>query len=86
MTACRKVIVQADGGTLWRDVVSAVIALVLDARWSVDCRAQLIFGIGQVLSVLDDWGELERMLGVFVARMEEPLKPLLAKLPAEPLG
>jgi len=86
MTAARKVIVSAEGGTLWKDVVSAVITLVADSRFSVDCRAQLVFGIGQVLSVLGDWGELEHMLGLFVSRMQEPLKPILDALPAEPLG
>jgi hypothetical protein len=53
MTAARKVIVAADNGTIWRDVVSAVITLVADSRYNVDCRAQLVFGIGQVLSVLE---------------------------------
>eukprot|EP00419_Tripos_fusus_P012513 CAMPEP_0172669110 /NCGR_PEP_ID=MMETSP1074-20121228/9477_1 /TAXON_ID=2916 /ORGANISM="Ceratium fusus, Strain PA161109" /LENGTH=1085 /DNA_ID=CAMNT_0013485847 /DNA_START=101 /DNA_END=3358 /DNA_ORIENTATION=+ len=86
MTAARKGIVQADGGTLWREVVSAVISLVADPRFNVDCRAQLVFGIGQVLSVLDNWSELEQMLDLFVSRMEEPLAPVLAQLPPEPLG
>mmetsp|Transcript_2912 Transcript_2912/g.9071 ORF Transcript_2912/g.9071 Transcript_2912/m.9071 type:complete len:1084 (+) Transcript_2912:224-3475(+) len=86
MTAARKGIVAADGGTLWREVVSAVITLVADARFNVDCRAQLVFGIGQVLSVLDNWKELEQMLGIFVARMEEPLAAIFSQLPAQPLG
>jgi len=86
MTAARKGIVVADGGSLWREVVSAVTNLVADARFNVDCRAQLVFGIGQVLSVLEDWGELERFMHIFVSRMEEPLAPILAQLPAEPLG
>jgi len=68
------------------DVVSAVITLVADPRFNVDSRAQLVFGIGQVLSVLENWGELEQMLGIFVSRMEEPLAPLLNALPQEPLG
>jgi len=86
MTAARKGIVNADNGTLWKEVVQAVINLVADARFNVDCRAQLVFGIGQVLSVLEDWAELERMLDVFVQKMQEPLAPLLANLPATPLG
>lgn len=86
MTAARKGIVAADGGTLWREVITAVIRLIADGRFNVDCRAQLVFGIGQVLSVLDDWGELEQMLGLFVAKMQEPLAPILDALPAEPLG
>jgi len=86
MTAARKGIVTADNGTLWRDVISAVITLVADPRYNVDCRAQLVFGIGQVLSVLENWDELEQMLSIFVARMEEPLGPIFAALPAEPLG
>jgi len=86
MTAARKVIVAEDGGTLWKDVVSAVITLVADARFNVDCRAQLVFGIGQVLSVLDDWDELGRMLDIFVSRMEEPLAQIFSTLPPEPLG
>jgi len=86
MTAARKAIVAADGGALWREVVSAVITLVADPRFNVDCRAQLVFGIGQVLSVLENWGELEQMLGIFVSRMEEPLAPILGRLPQEPLG
>merc|ERR1719361_3021921 len=86
MTAARKKIVTADNGTLWREVVSAVITLVADSRFNVDCRAQLVFAIGQVLSVLDNWGELEQMLGIFVARMEEPLAPVLAAVPPEPKG
>eukprot|EP00438_Fugacium_kawagutii_P006329 Skav213284 [mRNA] locus=scaffold2236:58410:58601:- [translate_table: standard] len=55
MTAARKTIVAADNGGLWKEAVNAVIALVSDGRFSVDCRAQLVFGIGQVLSVLQDW-------------------------------
>uniref|UniRef100_A0A7S1AFD0 Exportin-1/Importin-beta-like domain-containing protein n=1 Tax=Noctiluca scintillans TaxID=2966 RepID=A0A7S1AFD0_NOCSC len=86
MSSAREAIVQAENGTLWKDLVSAVISLVADARFHVDCRAQLIFGIGQVLSSLSDWGELERMLGLFVKRMEEPVLPILSRLPAEPLG
>jgi hypothetical protein len=86
MTAARKAIVIMDGGTLWKDVVTAVINLVSDKRFNVDCRAQMVFGIGQVLSVLSDWGELEHMLGLFVSRMQEPLKPILDALPAQPLG
>eukprot|EP00931_Biecheleriopsis_adriatica_P089960 TRINITY_DN64013_c0_g1_i1.p1 TRINITY_DN64013_c0_g1~~TRINITY_DN64013_c0_g1_i1.p1 ORF type:complete len:1076 (-),score=227.82 TRINITY_DN64013_c0_g1_i1:45-3272(-) len=86
MTAARKTIVAAEGGTLWKDVVSAVINLVMDTRFNVDCRAQLVFGIGQVLSVLQDWSELEQMLSIFVTRMEGPIQPLLSALPAEPLG
>lgn len=86
MTAARKGIVAADGGTLWKEVVSAVITLVADPRFSVDCRAQMVFGIGQVLSVLENWAELEHMLGIFVSRMEEPLAPILGRLPPEPLG
>lgn len=86
MTAARKSIVTMDNGTLWKDVITAVIGLVADARFNVDCRAQLVFGVGQVLSVLDDWGELEQMLGIFVKKMEEPLVQLLSRLPAEPLG
>mmetsp|Transcript_14583 Transcript_14583/g.37141 ORF Transcript_14583/g.37141 Transcript_14583/m.37141 type:complete len:1090 (-) Transcript_14583:220-3489(-) len=86
MTAARKGIVTADGGSLWRDVVSAVITLVADPRFTVDCRAQLVFGIGQVLSVLENWDELEHMLDIFVTRMEDPLAPILNALPPEPLG
>mmetsp|Transcript_103923 Transcript_103923/g.289556 ORF Transcript_103923/g.289556 Transcript_103923/m.289556 type:complete len:1080 (-) Transcript_103923:131-3370(-) len=86
MTAARKSIVAADGGTLWREVVTAVITLVADPRFNVDCRAQLVFGIGQVLSVLDNWSELEQMLNIFVSRMEEPLAPILSRLPVEPAG
>lgn len=86
MTAARKSIVVADGGTLWKEVVNAVIALVADSRFNVDCRAQLVFGIGQVLSVLENWDELEQMLGIFVSRMEVPLAEIMAALPQEPLG
>merc|ERR1719343_1552803 len=86
MTAARKVIVALDGGQMWKDILTAVINLVADARFNVDCRAQLVFGIGQVLSVLSDWGELEHMLGLFVSRMQAPLQPLFAQLPPEPLG
>mmetsp|Transcript_152801 Transcript_152801/g.292657 ORF Transcript_152801/g.292657 Transcript_152801/m.292657 type:complete len:1092 (-) Transcript_152801:93-3368(-) len=86
MTAARKCIVAADGGQLWKPVVSAVVDLVADSRYNVDCRAQLVFGIGQVLSVLENWNELEQMLGIFVARMEAPLKSIFATLPPEPLG
>lgn len=86
MTAARKSIVAADGGQLWRPVVSAVVELVADSRYNVDCRAQLVFGIGQVLSVLENWNELEQMLGLFVSRMEEPLKRIFDALPPEPLG
>lgn len=86
MTAARKVIVAADGGTLWKFVISEVIGLVADSRFNVDCRAQLVFGIGQVLSVLDNWDELEQMLGQFVSRMQVPLQPIFERLPAEPLG
>lgn len=85
LTAARRTIVQAENGTLWKDVVTAVIALVADPRFCVDSRAQLIFGIGQVLAVLE-WSELETMLDIFVQRMSEPLAPLLAGLPPEPLG
>ncbi|CAJ1434569.1 unnamed protein product [Effrenium voratum] len=52
MTAARKTIVAADGGTLWKEVVNAVIPLVSESRFNVDCRAQLVFGIGQVLRLL----------------------------------
>jgi len=86
MTAAKKGIVTADGGSLWKDVVTAVIALVGDTRFNVDSRAQLVFGIGQVLSVIEDWGELEKMFGHFVVKMQEPLAPILSALPAEPLG
>ncbi|CAK9030357.1 unnamed protein product [Durusdinium trenchii] len=54
MTAARKTIVAADNGTLWKEAVNAVIALVSDGRFSVDCRAQLVFGIGQVLATLQE--------------------------------
>ena len=57
-----------------------------DGRFNVDSRAQLVFAIGQVLSVLESWEELEQMLGLFVSRMEQPLQHILASLPAEPLG
>jgi len=50
LTAARKNIVQADGGTMWKDVVSAVITLVADKRFNVDCRAQLVFGMTGVVS------------------------------------
>ncbi|CAJ1419685.1 unnamed protein product [Effrenium voratum] len=86
MTAARKTIVAADGGTLWKEVVNAVIPLVSESRFNVDCRAQLVFGIGQVLSVLQDWNELEHALSMFVSRMEVPIQPILGSLPAEPLG
>jgi len=86
MTAARKVIVAADNGSLWKEVVNAVIALVSDGRFSVDCRAQLVFGIGQVFSCLQDWNELEQALSMFVSRMEVPIQPILNALPAEPLG
>jgi len=86
MTAARKTIVAAESGSLWKDVVTAVIGLVADARFNVDCRAQLVFGIGQVLSVLQDWNELGQMLSTFVSRMEEPIQPILQALPAQPLG
>lgn len=86
MTAARKVIVTADNGTLWKDVVTAVIGLVADARFNVDCRAQMVFGIGQVLSSLENWNELEFMLGEFVSRMQVPLQPIFERLPPEPLG
>eukprot|EP00913_Durusdinium_trenchii_P006813 g6404.t1 len=80
MTAARKTIVAADNGTLWKEAVNAVIALVSDGRFSVDCRAQLVFGIGQ------DWNELEQALSMFVSRMEVPIQPILSTLPSEPLG
>eukprot|EP00933_Yihiella_yeosuensis_P013903 TRINITY_DN1266_c0_g1_i1.p1 TRINITY_DN1266_c0_g1~~TRINITY_DN1266_c0_g1_i1.p1 ORF type:complete len:1065 (-),score=200.15 TRINITY_DN1266_c0_g1_i1:131-3325(-) len=86
MTAARKTIVSAEGGTLWKDVVTAVIGLVADSRFNVDCRAQMVFAIGQVLSVLEDWNELEQMLSMFVSKMEEPILPILKACPAEPLG
>eukprot|EP00927_Polykrikos_kofoidii_P001049 TRINITY_DN10382_c0_g1_i1.p1 TRINITY_DN10382_c0_g1~~TRINITY_DN10382_c0_g1_i1.p1 ORF type:complete len:1143 (+),score=197.71 TRINITY_DN10382_c0_g1_i1:53-3430(+) len=86
MTAARKSIVAPENGTMWKDVVMAVIGIVADSRFNLDSRAQLVFGIGQVLSVLNDWNELEAMLGQFVSGMQEPLAPLLAALPAEPLG
>lgn len=86
MTAARKTIVAADNGGLWKEAVNAVIALVSDGRFSVDCRAQLVFGIGQVLSVLQDWNELEQALSMFVSRMEVPIQPILSALPPEPLG
>lgn len=86
MTAARKGIVSADNGTFWKEVVSNVITLVADPRFNVDCRAQLVFAIGQVLSVLEDWGELEHMLDIFVTKMQEPLAGILQNLPAEPLG
>jgi len=85
MTAARKVIVAADNGTIWRDVVSAVITLVADSRYNVDCRAQLVFGIGQVLSVLE-WDALENMLDQFVTRMQAPLESIFSRLPPEPHG
>eukprot|EP00928_Gymnodinium_smaydae_P015817 TRINITY_DN15879_c0_g2_i1.p1 TRINITY_DN15879_c0_g2~~TRINITY_DN15879_c0_g2_i1.p1 ORF type:complete len:1105 (-),score=231.86 TRINITY_DN15879_c0_g2_i1:45-3359(-) len=86
MTAARKTIVAADNGAFWKEVVTGVIGILGSAPFNVDCRAQLVFGIGQVLSVLSDWRELEQMLGLFVSKMQEPLAPLLAQLPAEPLG
>eukprot|EP00930_Biecheleria_cincta_P097581 TRINITY_DN89289_c0_g1_i1.p1 TRINITY_DN89289_c0_g1~~TRINITY_DN89289_c0_g1_i1.p1 ORF type:complete len:956 (+),score=166.56 TRINITY_DN89289_c0_g1_i1:173-2869(+) len=86
MTAARKTIVQLEGGSLWREVITAVINFVLDGRYSVDGRAQLVFGIGQVLSVLPDWSELEQMLNLFVTHMQEPIQSILNSLPAEPLG
>lgn len=86
MTAARKTIVAADNGTLWKEAVNAVIALVSDGRFSVDCRAQLVFGIGQVLATLQDWNELEQALSMFVSRMEVPIQPILSTLPSEPLG
>jgi len=86
MTAARKTIVAADGGAFWKEAVTAVINLVADSRFNVDCRAQLVFGIGQVLSVLQDWNELEHALSMFVTRMEAPIQPILNALPAEPLG
>ncbi|CAE7720427.1 unnamed protein product [Symbiodinium sp. KB8] len=86
MTAARKTIVALEGGTLWQEAVTAVINLVADSRLNVDCRAQLVFGIGQVLSVLTDWNDLEHALSMFVSRMEGPIQPILTALPAEPLG
>jgi len=86
LTSARKIIVTADNGTMWPEVVTAVIPLVQDDRLFVDSKAQLIFGIGHILSMLEDWEKLEHMLDMFVSRMEQAVLPLLASLPPEPLG
>merc|ERR1719482_2684497 len=36
--------------------------------------------------MLENWNELECMLGEFVSRMSVPLQPLFNSLPPEPLG
>mmetsp|Transcript_30499 Transcript_30499/g.71164 ORF Transcript_30499/g.71164 Transcript_30499/m.71164 type:complete len:1086 (-) Transcript_30499:52-3309(-) len=86
MTNARQAITLMDGGTFWRDIISVVSNLVSESRFGIDARAQMVFGIGQVLSALQDWEEIEQTLGLLVKRTEAFILPIMQKLPPEPLG
>lgn len=67
------------GEKFWPEVVTQIMNLIVNPRFNVEVRGQLCVALGQLLTSLDDFTEMEDALTAFVQRLEPPPVDVLVK-------